>query len=121
MPQWGLTAEQRRVRPWGLPERLLEADKVITDPVQNDIYLTRLEALLVDSPPMQRLRRVRQLGTTHLVYPGASHSRLSHSLGALRTAQDLLDSVTDQRNGPDSVPDIFAEWASDPQAYDRKV
>jgi HD superfamily phosphohydrolase len=121
MPQWGLTAEQRRIRPWGLPERLLEADKVITDPVQNDIYLTRLERLVMDSPPMQRLRRVRQLGTTHLVYPGGTHSRFSHVLGALRVAQDLLDAVIDQRHGPSPAADLFAEWEADPEEYQCRV
>lgn len=121
MPKWGLTIAQRKSKPWGLPSELLEPDKTITDPVHGDIYLTRLESLIVDSPPMQRLRRVRQLGTTHLVYPGATHSRFSHSLGALRVAQDLLDLVIDQRNGADSVPDIFMEWESDRANYHRKV
>lgn len=121
MPKWGLTDAQRDSKPWGLPRELLEPDKTITDPVHGDIYLTRLESRLVDSPPMQRLRRVRQLGTTHLVYPGATHSRFSHSLGALRVAQDLLDLVIDQRNGADRIPDIFMEWEADRATYDRKV
>jgi HD superfamily phosphohydrolase len=69
-----------------------------------------LEAQLLDSPPMQRLRRVRQLGTTHLVYPAATHSRLSHALGALRAAQDLLDAVADNRTGPRHTPDLLDEW-----------
>src|SRR5579864_7416993 len=121
MPQWGLTAEQRQMRPWGLPAKLLEADKVITDPIQNDIYLTRLERAVIDSPPMQRLRRVRQLGTTQLVYPGATHSRFSHVLGALRVAQDLLDAVVDQRHGPSPAADLFGEWEADPEQYQRRV
>jgi HD superfamily phosphohydrolase len=121
MPKWGLTAEQRRLRPWGLDEMLLEADKVITDPIHGDIYLTRLERLVVDSPPLQRLRRVRQLGTTHLVYPGATHSRFSHVLGALRAAQDLLDAVVDQRHGPSPADDLFGEWEADPEEYELRV
>jgi HD superfamily phosphohydrolase len=52
-----------------------------------------LEVAVVDSRPFQRLRRVRQLGMTHLVYPGAVHTRFSHSLGAVRVAQLLLDTV----------------------------
>jgi HD superfamily phosphohydrolase len=104
-----------------LKESLLEADKVVTDPVQTDVYLTRLECMVLDSPPMQRLRRVRQLGTTHLVYPGATHSRFSHVLGALRVAQDLLDAVVDQRHGSGPADDLFGQWEADPEEYERQV
>lgn len=121
MPKWGLTAEQRAMRPWGLEQDLLEADKVITDPIHSDVYLSRLERMVVDSPPMQRLRRVRQLGTTHLVYPGATHTRFSHVLGALRVAQDLLDAVVDQRHGSGPADDLFAQWEADPEDYERRV
>jgi HD superfamily phosphohydrolase len=111
MPKWGLTDQQRELRPWGLDPAVLEPAKTITDPVHGDIYLNRLEVMLLDTAPMQRLRRVRQLGTTHLVYPGASHSRLSHVLGAVRAAQDLLDAVVDNRNSPHrKVPDLFDQW-----------
>lgn len=121
MPKWGFSEEQRRQRPWGLNEQLLEPDKVVTDPIHGDIYICRLERLLLDSPPMQRLRRVCQLGTTHLVYPGATHSRFAHSLGALRTAQDLLDAVLDQRHGPSPADDLFGQWAADPEEYAQWV
>jgi len=57
MPKWGLTVEQRKSKPWGLPADILEPGKTITDPVHGDIYLTQLESWIVDSPPMQRLRR----------------------------------------------------------------
>jgi len=113
MPTWGLTAEQRDSGPWGLDPELLLPSKTLTDPVHGDIYLTRLEKLIVDSPPMQRLRRVRQLGTTHIIYPGATHSRLSHALGTLRAAQDLLDAVWNSRSNPQarSFPKtLIAEW-----------
>src|SRR5437870_757296 len=121
MPKWGLTHEQRQTQPWGIPTTELQPAKVITDPVHGDVYVTRLEQRFIDSPPMQRLRRVRQLGATHLVYPGATHSRFSHSLGALRAAQDLLDAVVDQRYGPRPSRDIFQEWATDPAAFGKKV
>jgi HD superfamily phosphohydrolase len=84
--------------------------KVITDPVHGDIVLMPIEMRIVDSPPFQRLRRVRQLGTTHLVYPGASHSRFSHSLGALKAVQALLDAVLSQRLGLHSTPDLVTQW-----------
>ena len=113
-------------RPWGFEPRLelLAPAKVVTDPVHGDIYLNGLELLVVNSRPFQRLRRVRQLGMTPEVYPGATNTRFAHSLGALRAAQDLLDTVLDQRYDPHGVPDLFAEWESGAETEDefpRKV
>ena len=87
VPKWGLTKTQIRSEPWGLPSGLLVPDKTITNSVEGDVYLTRVERLVVDSPPMQRLRRVRQLGNTAEIYPDATHTRFSHALGALRCAR----------------------------------
>ena len=103
----------RRTRPWDLPEECLRPGKVITDPVHGDIYLNALEVAIVDTPPFQRLRKVRQLGTTYLVYPGATHTRFSHSLGALKVVQDLVDIVVDQRSGRDPAPDLFGQWEAE--------
>jgi len=112
MPKWGLTKKMIDREPWDIPKDsgLLEPAKVVTDPVHGDIYLNRLEHLIINSRPMQRLRRVQQLGMAALVYPGATHTRFAHSLGALRAAQDLLDIVFDQRTDPHGVPDLFEEW-----------
>lgn len=62
-----------------------------------------MELALVDTRAFQRLRRVRQLGLTHLVYPGAEHSRFVHSLGACHVAGQLGDALA--RNG----------WGGDPR------
>src|SRR4051794_26490695 len=110
MPKWRLTEDQLRMRLWGLAEDLLLPCKTVTDPDHGDIYVNKLEALLLDSPPMQRLRRVRQLGTTHLVYPGATHTRFSHTLGTMRAAQNLLDAVEDHRSGPHHISGLLDEW-----------
>ncbi len=113
MPEWGLTKDMRDARPWRLPREVLAPSKVITDPVHGDVYLNLLEQAIVDSPPFQRLRRVRQLGTTHLVYPGATHTRFAHSLGALRAVQDLLDVTLNQRDTRHGRPDLFEQWRDD--------
>lgn len=78
--------------------------------MHGDIHLNALEVAIVDTPPFQRLRKVRQLGTTYLVYPGATHTRFSHSLGALKVVQDLVDIVVDQRSGRDPARDLFGQW-----------
>jgi HD superfamily phosphohydrolase len=120
MPKWGLTADQRITRPWGLDAKWLKPSKTITEPVHQDVYLTEIERSFVDSRPVQRLRRVRQLGTTALVYPGATHTRFAHSIGTLRSAQDLLDAVLDQRNGPRPKLDLFGEWWSEDAVDTRR-
>lgn len=125
MPAWGLSEEQRRGEdgrgPWGLHPELLAPDKVTTDPVHGDVYTTLLEQAIVDSPPFQRLRRVRQLGTTHLVYPGATHTRFSHGLGVLRFAQDLLDAVLTQHEGRHPVEDLVRQWRRVPPDAERHI
>lgn len=56
--------------------------EIIRDPVWNNIRVDPLALRLVDSPVFQRLRYVRQLGLAYLVYPGATHTRFEHALGA---------------------------------------
>jgi HD superfamily phosphohydrolase len=49
----------------------------------------------IESRPFQRLRRVKQLGFSDLVYPGASHSRFAHSVGVFHTARELMKIIED--------------------------
>ena len=65
----------------------------VRDPVHGSVPLRPLEAALLDTRPMQRLRRIRQLGLTHLVFPGAEHSRFGHSVGACHVAGRLADAL----------------------------
>jgi uncharacterized protein len=56
--------------------------EIIRDPIWNNIRVDSLALELVDTPVFQRLRYVRQLGLAYLVYPGATHTRFEHALGA---------------------------------------
>src|SRR2546430_5581745 len=73
------------------------SEKIIRDPVHDVIVLRTdrpLEALLfrlLNAPQVQRLRRVRHLGLASLAYPGADHSRYSHSLGVMETARKMIN------------------------------
>ena len=74
--------------------------KVVLDPVHGYIELDDLAQDLLFTPQMQRLRRVKQLGFSNLVYPGANHSRFEHSLGTMHLASTLtrsLDSIEGDR------------------------
>lgn len=72
---------------------LLLPHEVIRDPVHEDIHVTALERAIIDTKAFQRLRKLKQLGSTELVYPGAVHSRFLHSIGTLYTAQMIVDIV----------------------------
>ena len=73
----------------------------IRDPVHSFIGVDSDERRVIDSRPVQRLRYIRQLATSHLVYPGATHTRFEHSLGTMELAGRIYDAVTDpsQANG----------------------
>ena len=58
----------------------------IRDPVHGYVRLEGLALELADTPQMQRLRWIKQLGLANLVYPGANHTRFEHSLGAYHMA-----------------------------------
>jgi hypothetical protein len=63
----------------------------IRDPVHGYVKLEGLALELADTPQMQRLRWIKQLGLASLVYPGANHTRFEHSLGAYHLAGMLSD------------------------------
>ena len=57
--------------------------KIIKDPVHGYVEVEDFALALLDSRVLQRLRYVKQLGFSYLVYPGANHSRFEHSLGTM--------------------------------------
>ena len=77
---------------------MLKANSVhISDPVHGFINVPRdLLLPLLHTPHVQRLRRIRQLGTGFMVFPGADHSRFSHALGAMALMQETLDILADK-------------------------
>ncbi|KKH94821.1 phosphohydrolase [Methanosarcina sp. 1.H.T.1A.1] len=74
--------------------------KVVLDPVHGYIEMDEIVQELLATPQMQRLRRIKQLGFSNLVYPGANHTRFEHSLGAMHLASMLmknLDSIEEDK------------------------
>ena len=71
------------------------SDKTILDPVHkiipfSDSNTDKLLLRLINTPEFQRLRRIRQLGMTPLVFPGANHTRFAHSIGVMNNARHFL-------------------------------
>jgi uncharacterized protein len=64
--------------------------EIIRDPLWDNIRLDRPALLSLDTPAVQRLRYIRQVGHTFLVYPGATHTRFEHALGAYHLTRRAL-------------------------------
>jgi HD superfamily phosphohydrolase len=76
-----------------LDEEPAQLKRVIRDNLHGDIRMTEFEWEIINTPEFQRLRWIKQLGLTNLVYPGAEHTRFSHSIGACHLADRILKSV----------------------------
>ncbi|MCD9026254.1 HD domain-containing protein [Cohnella silvisoli] len=80
----------------------LQEEKVFKDPVHHSIYVQDMTIWkLINTPEFQRLRRIRQLGTSYLTFHGAEHSRFSHSLGVYEITRKIISQF--ERNG-------FTDW-----------
>ena len=72
----------------------MSASKIINDPVHGFIEIPKGIILdLIDTDIFQRLRRIRQLAMSYLVYPGAIHSRFNHAIGAMHLTREALDAL----------------------------
>ena len=72
----------------------MKSQKIINDPVYGFITIpSELIFAIIDHPYFQRLRRIRQLGLTDFVYPGALHTRFHHALGAMHLMSITLDNL----------------------------
>ena len=71
--------------------------KIFSDPVHGFISVPKNVIMsLIQTPEVQRLRRIRQLGIGHLVFPGAEHTRFGHALGAMALMQDALANLSEK-------------------------
>jgi HD superfamily phosphohydrolase len=83
--------------------------EIIRDPLWDNIRLDRPALLALDTPTVQRLRYVRQVGHAFLVYPGATHTRFEHALGAYHLTRRALAALEERGElGPASETDRLA-------------
>src|SRR5687768_2755927 len=73
----------------------------IHDPIHGTIEVSAAEIKLIDSRPFQRLRHIKQLGFSEMAFPGATHSRYAHSLGAMQMATHIVDRVLESLRLPE--------------------
>jgi len=77
----------------------------IKDPVHGFVYITENEKNIIDTYPMQRLRRVRQLAGSEYVYPSANHTRFEHCIGVMYLAGKTLENPNISRIVDDDEAD----------------
>lgn len=68
-------------------------DRRVRDPIHGFIHFNSWEKQIIDSEVFQRLRRIKQLAWTDMVYPGASHNRFEHSLGVMQVTTRAFDLI----------------------------
>lgn len=69
----------------------------IRDPIHGFVKITEWERDIINQPAFQRMRRIKQLAWTDMVYPGATHSRFEHSLGVMHVVTMLFDSICERQ------------------------
>jgi len=76
----------------------MDGHKIIRDSIHGDIKFKGLFLDLLETPEIQRLYNIRQLGLAHLVFPGAHHTRLEHSLGTYNIASKAAEILNLDKN-----------------------
>lgn len=71
----------------------LDYQHPVRDPIWRNIHLSHPMLKLIDTEPYRQLSRIKQLGPAYLVYPGATHTRLSHSLGVFHLAKRIIKTL----------------------------
>ena len=73
-----------------LLEEMNQMTHIINDNIHGHIELQKYLFSIIDTPQFQRLRELHQLGCTHLVFPGATHTRYEHCIGVSYLAGKML-------------------------------
>ena len=63
--------------------------KIINDSIHGHVVVPEIVVKMIDTPQFQRLRRLKQTGASHYIYPDATHTRFSHSIGVCHLARIL--------------------------------
>ena len=69
------------------------SNKIIYDVIHGYIKISPLCLKIIDTPEFQRLRNLKQLGLTYLIFPSANHTRFEHSLGVSFLSSEMLKEI----------------------------
>jgi HD superfamily phosphohydrolase len=108
-----------------MKETITNKSKIYNDPVYGFISVPNALLFdLIEHPYFQRLRRIKQLGLSHLVYPGAMHTRFQHSMGALfllehalRTLREKGIAVSEQEQTAASIAILLHDIGHGPYSH----
>ena len=90
---------------WGVPELETPSSVIRISPDVN-VPITQRVKRIIDTPAFRRLSRISQLGMVAFVYPGATHTRMEHSLGVYRNAIEFLQRLA----GDDALGRVLGEY-----------
>lgn len=90
----------------------------IRDPIHGYIEVRPSVERLLDTETVQRLRNVKQLGWTNLVYPGANHSRFEHSLGTYYLASRLASGLSEHERAEIEISALLHDIGHGPYSHD---
>jgi HD superfamily phosphohydrolase len=93
---------------------------IFRDPIHGFIKVYGVEKDIINSKPFQRLRRIRQLGLTSLVYHGAEHTRFGHSIGVMDFASKMVPSVAQSEYSCTICGDLQRTPSSEPPGVGGK-
>jgi len=82
---------------------LPKGPKVFNDALLGNLFFARQEVAVIDCPVLQRLRRIKQTGLVHYVYPSATHTRFEHSLGAAALSERCFDAIVERAGVEDTT------------------
>lgn len=77
------------------------------DPLWGHVYIHPAYEAIMCTPEYQRLHRIKQLGPSYLVYPGATHTRFNHSLGVLSVGKRMLTALNHQLQLSETETHVF--------------
>ncbi len=84
-------------------DKMADSYKVVRDPIHGNIQIKGYFVDLLETPEIQRLYNIKQLGFAHLVFPGAHHTRLEHSLGTYKIASQISEILNLENDEKDIV------------------
>lgn len=87
--------------------------KIIADPLLGYIHFSRLEVAIIDTKLFQRLRKIRQLGLAHLVFPSLGYSRFEHSLGVVGRLNQVVNKLIENNqrvNSDDNISKVIEKY-----------